>query len=141
MACEEALRKYVAAFDGTRKPFSGTEQQLFDDLFHKSYSVKFKDGKRVDRAEVRNRHAGYFTEGYKATLLHFRKIGLECVDFQVLQENDYGERVIRLVCSVENGKLARAYHVDSFGSIARASCAGHFHRYNVIAKCQTNLKP
>ena len=35
MACEEALRKYIAAFDGTKQPFSETEQQLFDDLFHK----------------------------------------------------------------------------------------------------------
>ena len=134
--CEAAFRRYITAFNGA-KDFSEVEPE-FDALFHKDFTLKLKewkapkpdtdindkfltayDGKTLSRDEVKKFHASHLEKGTKITIIHFRKIGLHCLDVQLHFKNeDDEERDVRIVYSIQKNKLVMAHEVqDGFFSV------------------------
>eukprot|EP01083_Nonionella_stella_P044641 120169_1 len=135
---EPALRKYFAAFDGTKENFSEVEN-LFGALYHGEFTLVLTDGQTLSRTAAKEMHAGYLAKGSKITLIHLRHIGLDCIDVKFRIESDEDVQIVRLVYSIEDGKLARAQIVESFGSVLKAKCASAFRVYNVMHKYPTNM--
>ena len=150
--CEPALRQYLAAFDGTPKDFSEVEP-LFDALYHQDFAstqklynkdhhleLSDKYGYEVStRDEVKEMHADLLSKGSSVTLLHFRKVGLNCIDVEFRLTNEEEDTNSRVIYSIEDGKLASAREVDSFTSIVRARCASDLRLWRVFGKYGTNM--
>ena len=157
--CESSFRRYITAFNGAKKDFSEVEPE-FDALYHKDFTLKLKewkapkpetdinekfatayDGKTLSRDEVKTFHASLLEKGTKITLIHFRKIGLDCLDVQLHFKNEEEERDIRIVYSIQNNKLVMAHEVqDGFFSVMRAKCASGFRTYHInMNQYQTNM--
>ena len=88
----------------------------------------------LDRDAVKKFHASYLTKGAKVTLIHFRRIGLDCVDVQFhvksLKGND--ARVFRMVYTIEDNKIVKSQEVnDNFFSVLKAKCSSGLHTFNV----------
>ena len=138
--CEANLKAYLLAFDGNKRDFS-TIENLFDALFHKDFAFTFKDGstpnpdtithenysninfgKTIDREEVKTYHAKLLSDGTKIQLIHYRKIGLGCIDIEmkIINKED-GERLIREVYSIQSNKFIRCIRVnDGLFSVIKA---------------------
>lgn len=144
--CEPALRKYFAAFDGTKKDFSDVED-LFEVLYHPTFALTTADGKIVARDDVKEMHSGYLAMAPKVRLIHYRKIGLECVDvkFRVVAAGDV--KVVRVIYSysIEDGRLLKAQEIsDSLVSVIKARCASDGHVWSRrccsgCPHCQNNV--
>jgi hypothetical protein len=147
MSCEPALRQYFAQFDGTKKDFSTEAEHLFDNLVHEKFTLTLTDGTAVSRDAVKEMHADQLSKGTIVTLVHFRKIGFECVDAKFAVQNDREGiyKITHLIYSIEDNKLASSQEVDdsseltSFLSTLRARCASDWKLYNVMGKYGTNM--
>jgi hypothetical protein len=92
-------------------------------------------------------HADQLSKGTIVTLVHFRKIGFECVDAKFAVQNDREGiyKITHLIYSIEDNKLASSQEVDdsseltSFLSTLRARCASDWKLYNVMGKYGTNM--
>ena len=103
---EAALRRYYTSYDGTPKEFEQVED-LFDTVYHKNFTLFLKDngdsyvdpvrgnlvGREaiLDRDAVKKFHASYLSKGAKVFLIHYRRIGLDCVDVQFKVESSQKE--------------------------------------------------
>lgn len=153
--CESAQ-----AFNGAKEDFSEVEPE-FDALYHNDFTLKLKewkapapeteinekfatahDGKTLSRDEVKKFHASLVEKGTKITLIHFRKIGLDCLDVQLHIKYEEEERDVRIVYSIQNNKLVMAHEVQNgFFSVMRAKCASGFHTYHInMNQYQTNMQ-
>ena len=139
--CEANLRAYLLAFDGNKRDFSSVEN-LFDVLFHEDFAFTFKDGstpnpntiinekyaninygKTIDREEVKTYHAKLLSGGTKIQLIHYRKIGLGCIDVEmkIINKEEGMERLIREVYSIQSNKFIRCIRVnDGLFSVIKA---------------------
>ena len=152
--CEAALRSYFAVFDGTKKEDFSNFDPLFDALYHDNFTLVLKDeasyasvepsifyGMTLSRDKVKDDHANKLSKGTTLTLIHFRKIGLNCVDVQFALKNEDEDIVIRAVLTIEDDKIVKATVVnDSFFSVLKAKCSSAYHTYHVsMNKYQTNM--
>mmetsp|Transcript_17850 Transcript_17850/g.27115 ORF Transcript_17850/g.27115 Transcript_17850/m.27115 type:complete len:331 (+) Transcript_17850:74-1066(+) len=84
---ELALRKYIAAFDGTKDISTAEFKFRFDNLHHKYFNfVPRSKGLltlTLTREEVFEIEAARLANGTKVTLVHFRKVSLDCVDIML----------------------------------------------------------
>ncbi|KAL7548687.1 hypothetical protein ACHAWF_011953 [Thalassiosira exigua] len=148
--CENALRQYVAAFDGRRKSFSDVKP-LFDALYHEGFTRTSKEGEISTRDAVEGLHADYLSRGAKLSLVHLQPIGVDCVDVQLRVESEEEKPLFRAVFSVEDGKFARATVVDSIASsmktqsekpkFVRPSKRVKARVRDIMEKRQTKVKP
>ena len=90
---------------------------------------------------MKDDHANKLSKGTTLTLIHFRKIGLDCVDVQFALKNEDEDKVIRAVFTIEHNKIVKAVNVDdTFFSVLKAKCSSAFHTYHVsMNKYQTNM--
>lgn len=152
--CEAALRSYFAVFDGSKREDFSNIEPLFDALYAKNFTLVLKDdasytstssdifyGMTLSRDQVKDDHANKLSKGTKLTLIHFRKIGLNCVDVQFALKNEDEDIVIRAVFTIEDDKIVKATVVnDSFFSVLKAKCSSAYHTYHVsMNKYQTNM--
>ncbi|KAL7529390.1 hypothetical protein ACHAWF_002963 [Thalassiosira exigua] len=116
-----ALKDYFYAANGTRKDFSNV-RHLFDAVYHDKFTLVHQDGTVVHPDAVKDLHANYFSTGTNFSIVRFKKIGLNYVKFgfQIMTEDEV--QVFNLACSVEDNKLAKAWVVDSFGSMLGSRC-------------------
>ena len=84
---ELALRQYIAAFDSTKNISPAEFKSRFDNLYHKDFIFHDKDGIILTREQICERESSQLASGTKMTLIHFRKIGLECFDIKVVPAN------------------------------------------------------
>jgi len=88
----------------------------------------------LDRDVVKKFHASYLSKGAKVTLIHYRRIGLDCVDvqFQVESKSKGDTRKFRMVYTIEDNKIVRSQEVnDNFFSVLKAKCSSGLHTFNV----------
>lgn len=113
---ELALRQYVAAFDGgsTNKKISPEEfKTLFDNLYHKDFTYITKDGLKLTREQVYEREVQKLADGgTTVTLVHFRKIGLDCMDVKLGIVNGDEKRTVRAVSTISAGKAVISKEID-----------------------------
>jgi len=144
------------AYDGTPKEFEQVES-LFDATFHEKYTLvrktggrKYIDGLRgnmvdegtvLDRDAVKELHASYLKKGTNITLIHYRRIGLDCYDCEFrLQCNSEGiDDVYRVVYTLQGSKIERSREVYNDLDTIKAKCSSALHTFNVLNKYQTNM--
>jgi hypothetical protein len=101
---------YIAEFDGTPKPFSEVSN-LFDDIYHDDF-VYQADGTPVDKAQMKRFHSDFFALGSKATLLLFKEVGSDSIEFKFRMVNDKVDVVIYNLAKVKNNKFVSSKPVD-----------------------------
>ena len=109
---ELALRQYIATFDGTNN-ISPTEfKSRFDNLYHKDFIFHAKDRNTLTREDVYERESRQLASGTKVTLIHFRKIGLECFDIKVGLANGKEHSTIRAVTTISAKQATISREID-----------------------------
>ena len=154
---EISLRQYFAAYDGTLKEFDEEVESLFDAAFHDKFKLvrrsggrKYIDGMQgnmvdegtvLDRDAVKELHASYLSKGAKISLIHYRRIGLDCYDCEFrLRCNSEGiDEVYRVVYTLQDGKIERSQEVYNDLDTIKAKCSSALHTFNVLNKYQTNM--
>jgi hypothetical protein len=126
---KSALQEYLAAFDGSNKDFSQIEH-LFDALYHEALVCIPSDGTERTRDQTKMLHAKYLSKGSKATLLHYKRIGLTCADIKIGMVNSEEDTTIHLVVTIFERKIAKTWILDdSFGCTFKAKCASDWYYY------------
>ncbi len=152
---EIALRQYFAAYDGAPKEFDEEVESLFDRAFHDKFKLvrrkggrKYIDGMRgnmVDEGTVLDRdaekeiHVNYLKKGTHITLIHYRRIGLDCYDCEFRIQNADEDETYRVVYTIEDGKIERSQEVNNDIQVIRAKCSSALHTFNVSNKYPTNM--
>ena len=105
---ELSLRQYIAAFDGTNNLSPDVFMSLFDNIDPKdvTHFPIYEDERvigdgPVTREEIFQLYSKLSASGLKMTLVHFRKIGGDCVDIKLRLEDSNGKemKTIRVVHS------------------------------------------
>ena len=158
---ELALRQYIAAFDGTNN-ISPTEfQSRFDNLYHKDFIFLPNDGKimgedgfitiksksPLTRDKVFEQEASKLANGTKVTLLHFRKIGLDCTDIKLRLVNGEEESIIRIVTTITSKQAVVSQEIDESREsnlffptkLMAAKCASAVYKWKEMGTYQTNM--
>ena len=150
---ELAFRQYVAAFDGTNDLSPAEFKTLFDKVHHKDLTYRTdekvigKDGmmhfkaKELTREEIFALHSKHYASGQKVTLIHFRKIGMDCIDIKVRLVIGEEETIVRVVNTISDGKVALSQEMDeSFPlKIVGAKCAHKWYKWKEVGTYQTNM--
>ena len=111
---EIALRQYIAAFNGTNDISQEEFKSRFDNLHHKDYTFHASNGNILTREQVYKMHEGQFSSGSKVTLIHFRKLGLDCFDVKVAIVNEYDgkDMTTRNVTTISAQQAKTATEID-----------------------------
>jgi hypothetical protein len=123
---EIALRQYIAAFDGTNSISQADFQSRFDNLYHKNYTFYPKDEKvtgedgfitiktqvPLTRNEVFESWSNKLASGTKMTLIHIRKIGLDCIDIKVRQVTGQEENTFRVISKTTGQQVIASREID-----------------------------
>ena len=101
-------------------------KSLYDNAHHKDFNYLPKDEKviggdgmmhlkavtPVTREEIYQLHSKHYASGQKVTLIHFRKIGLDCVDIKVRPVNGEEETTVRVVNTLSNSQVVLSREID-----------------------------
>eukprot|EP00984_Skeletonema_dohrnii_P033853 scaffold31840_cov67-Skeletonema_dohrnii-CCMP3373.AAC.1 len=149
---ELALRQYIAVFDGTNNIPPAKFQTRFDNLYHKNFTFLSKDGNTLTREEVYEREASKLANGTKVTLIHFRKIGLDCIDIKLGLVNGGEEHAVRFVTTITAKQAVTSKEIDespeaNFWSpeltttlmVIGADCKSVVYKWKEFGTFQTNM--
>jgi hypothetical protein len=117
---ELAIRQYIAAFNGTNDISPEEFKARFNNLYYKNYTFVPKEEKIIGkdgmmhlkakapltRDQIFKLESSKLASGTKMTLIHFRKIGLDCFDIKIRQETGEQENTIRVVTTITAVKHA-----------------------------------
>ena len=123
---EIALRQFIAAFDGTNSISQADFQSRFDNLYNKNYTFYPKDEKvrgedgfitiktqaPLTRNEVFESWSNTLASGTKMTLIHCRKIGLDCKDIKVRQVSGQEENTFRVISKTTGQQVIVSREID-----------------------------
>mmetsp|Transcript_5337 Transcript_5337/g.8182 ORF Transcript_5337/g.8182 Transcript_5337/m.8182 type:complete len:172 (-) Transcript_5337:48-563(-) len=159
---ELALRQYIAAFDGTNNISPAEFQTRFDNLYHQYFTFLPKDEKAMGedgfttikskepltREEVFEREASKLADGTKVTLIHFRKIGLDCIDIKLglVNGEEDSTSTVRLVTTITAGQAVTSKEIDESPEsnlffprkLMAAKCASAGYKWKEFGTFQTN---
>ena len=97
----------------------------------------------VTREEIYQLHSKHYASGQKVTLtlIHFRKIGLDCVDIKVRLVNGKEETTVRVVNTLSNSQVVLSREIDeSFPLIVLgAKCANVVYKWKEVGTYQTMM--
>lgn len=154
---ELAFRQYVAAFDGTNDLSPAEFKSLFDNVYHKDFNCSSKDEKVLGgddmmhlkatqlklrtREEIFQFHSKHYASGQKVTLIHFRKIGLDCIDIKVRFVTGKEDFTVRVVHTISGGQVVLSRDIDeSFPlKVLGAKCANAVFKWKEVGTYQTNM--
>ena len=109
---ELALRQYFAAFDGTNNISPAEFKSRFDNLNHKDFTFRLKDGTILTREEVYEHDTKLLASGTKVSLIYFRRIGLDNIDIKVGLTNGEEYRTFRVVVTITGGQAVICREID-----------------------------
>ena len=104
------LEAYIAAFDGTSKDIS-VVSHLFEQIYHDHF-VYQADGNPIDKTQIKQYQSDFFALGSKATLLVFKEVAPDTVEFKFRMVNDKVDVIVHNVASVQNNKFITSESVD-----------------------------
>ena len=133
---ERAFRRYIAAFDGTSNISEKEFTSRFNNLYHKNFIFLSKDGNEITREQVYEMEARALASGTKVTLIHFRKIGLNCtsVDIKLGLVNGKKENTIRAVITRFGKQAVISKEIDQPSDPVRASEADFWDNADELLK-------
>ena len=116
---EMALRQYLAKFDGKPKSFSKDVEPLFDQLYQDEL---YLENGPLSRKKTKAYHAQILAAGWKAELIHFRRVGLNQYDVKFRFVTSEGEQdIIHKHITTIDRKIAKVQNLDgSFTLSAKA---------------------
>ena len=147
---ELALHQYIDAFNGNNNVFPAAFKAHFDNLVHKDFTLLSMDGRTISREEVYEREVQKFTSGVtKMTLIHFKKIGVGCVDVKLGLVCAGTERTFRTVSTVcrYTGKIVKSKVIDEsperkiFVQIGGAKCTNFAYKLQEYASPTNTYLP
>lgn len=99
---ETALRKYIAAYDSSNGVSAAEFKSRFDNLHHKCFTLLLRSKDLLTREEVFELEASKLANDTKVTLVHFKKISLDCVDIKIKLShlNDEENTTVRFVTAI-----------------------------------------
>lgn len=103
---------YVAAFDGTPKDFSSVSH-LFDLVYDDEFAYKVDEKPTYyDKKLMKEIQSNFFALGSKATLLLFKDLGSDEVEFKFRMENEKVDVIVHNIATVKNNKLIKSKPID-----------------------------
>eukprot|EP00984_Skeletonema_dohrnii_P029701 scaffold20552_cov161-Skeletonema_dohrnii-CCMP3373.AAC.4 len=90
-------------------------EHLFDALFHKDFFETTNNSRQqqtVSREQTKAVHAMYFAMGTRATLIHYRRIGLHTIDISYHLFNDQVDILVRQLSSRMQNSIVRTQQVS-----------------------------
>ena len=152
---ELAFRQYIAAFDGTNDLSPAEFKTLFDKVHHKDLTYRLTDEKVIGkdgimhlkartsltREEIFELHSKKYASGQKVTLIHFRKIGMDCIDIKVRLVIGEEETIVRVVDTISDGQAVLSQEMnESFPlKVVGAKCAHTWYKWKEVGTYQTNM--
>lgn len=107
---------YFNAYDGKPRDIS-TVSHLFDKVYHDDMVYSF-DGKSIDKQGLKEVQANFFKLGSKATLLMFKTVGQDQVEYKFRMVNDLVDVVVHNVSKVKDNKFVESQPVDAVSTKA-----------------------
>jgi hypothetical protein len=98
------LQAYAAEHDGTSKPFSEVSH-LFDKIYDDEFILQ-AGGITFTKDQLKRIHSEDIALGDKVTLLLFKEVGNDSVEFKLRKTND--DVVIHIIAKVKGNKLISA---------------------------------
>ena len=151
---ELALRQYIASFDGTNDLTPAEFKSLFDNVYHKDF-YRLKDervlggdgmmhlkSKAMTREEIFQFYSKHYASGQKVTLIHFRKIGLDCIDIKVRLVTGKEVTTVRVVSTISGGQVVLSREIDEsfpLKQVLGAKCANAVYKWKEVGTYQTNM--
>ena len=112
---ELALHKYIAAFDGMKGISTAEFKSRFDNLHHKYFNFVPRSKDLLTREEVFELEAARLANGTKVTLVHFRKLSLDCVDIMLRLVSGKEQTTVRVVTVITANQAVASREIeDSF---------------------------
>ena len=108
---ELALRKYIAAFNGTRNISTDEFKSRFDNLHHKYFTYELRSKDHLTREQVFQSEAIKLVKGTKVTLISLQEVGLGCVDIKLRLEKGKKETIVRVVSVIDANKIVASREV------------------------------
>jgi len=152
---ELAFRQYIAAFNGTNDLSPAEFKSLFDNVHHKDFNYLLMDERVIGRdgmmhlkartpltrEEIFQLHSKHYASGQKVTLIHFRKIGLDCIDIKVRLVTGDEETTVHVVNTISGGQVVVSREIDeSFPlKVLGAKCASAVYKWVEVGTYQTNM--
>jgi hypothetical protein len=146
---ELALRQYVAVFDG-KNDSPDDFQAKFDALYHPKFHFIQSDGRKyiglllhastkdpIARDVILEQEKAKYTAGTKMTLVHLRKIGLDCFDVMINE----GESSNRVVITISDKQAVVAREIDDSLplQVLEASCKSAIFKFVEMGTYGTNM--
>lgn len=135
---ELALRQYIAAFDGTNDLSPAEFKSRFDNVYHKDFIFVPKDERVIGgdgmmhlkarspltREEVFQQDSELYARGLQVTLIHFRKIGLGCIDIKLRLVNGKEKSTVRVVTEIaaKQAEVSREINPFEFKVVTQVLC-------------------
>lgn len=108
---EMAFRQYLAIFKGTPKSHSENFEPLFEQLYQDQLYLEDDHGP-LSREETKAHHAQLLAAGWKAELIHFRRVGLNQFDVKYRFISSEGEQVVNKHITTIDRKIAKVQDID-----------------------------
>ena len=123
---ERAFSHYISAFDGTCSISTEEFQSRFDNVFHDDFTffhcnndTTLKESRTLTREEVYVNQAAIWADGTKMALIHFRRIGLDCIDIKLHLVNGKKESISRVFLTITDDKAIKSKEIDDSSTISR----------------------
>ena len=124
---ERAFSHYISAFDGTCSISTAEFQSRFDNVFHDDFTFHYcnsnddasKTSRTLTREEVYVNEAATLANGTKMTLIHFRRIGLDCIDIKLRLVNGKNESISRVFLTITDDKAIKSKEIDDSSTSSR----------------------
>ena len=120
---ERAFSHYISAFDGTCGISTAEFQSRFDNVFHDDFTFHTcnnkKESRTLTREEVYVNEAAIWADGTKMTLIHFRRICLDCIDIKLHLVNGENESISRVFLTITDDKAINAKEIDDSSTSSR----------------------
>ena len=126
---ERAFSHYISAFDGTCGISTAEFQSRFDNVFHDDFTFHYcnndddasskKESRTLTREEVYVNEAAIWADGTKMALIHFRRIGLDCIDIKLCLVNGENESISRVFLTITDDKAIKSKEIDDSSTSSR----------------------
>ena len=121
---ERAFSHYISAFDGTCSISTAEFQSRFGNVFHDDFifhcnNDALKESRTLTREEVYVNEAAIRADGTRVALIHFRRIGLDCIDIKLHLVNGENESISRVFLTITDDKAINAKEIDDSSTSSR----------------------
>jgi hypothetical protein len=100
------FQAYTSECDGTPKPFSEVSH-LFDEVYHNDFVLQ-SGSNIIGKQQVKQLHADSLALGTKVTLVLFKEVGTDCVEYKQHVVNDKVDLFIHNIAKVKDNKFISA---------------------------------